>query len=72
MTGSDPQPARGRRVAAFVRHGHFDRPEATASAQSLYPLSAQGRIQAAEAAGPILELILGIVDTVEYKTQKKG
>ena len=23
-------------------------------------------------AGPILELILGIVDTVEYKTQKKG
>jgi 2,3-bisphosphoglycerate-dependent phosphoglycerate mutase len=51
-----PQAPRGRRVAAFVRHGHFDRPEATASAHSLYPLSAQGRVQAKQAVGPILEL----------------
>lgn len=56
MTESPPQATRGRRVAAFIRHGHFDRPDATASAQSLYPLSAQGRVQAAEAVGPILEL----------------
>jgi len=45
----------GRRVAAFVRHGHFDRPEGVASAHSLFPLSATGREQARNAADPILE-----------------
>ena len=53
--GSDPQreasrPQRrgrsGRRVAAFVRHGHFDRPPETASAHQLLPLSQEGRDQA--------------------------
>jgi 2,3-bisphosphoglycerate-dependent phosphoglycerate mutase len=48
--------ARGRRVAAFVRHGHFDRPENVASAHSLFPLSQRGREQARRAADPILEL----------------
>ncbi len=47
---------RGRRVAAFVRHGHFDRPENVASAHSLFPLSRRGREQARQAADPILEL----------------
>ena len=47
---------RGRRVVAFVRHGHFDRPEGTASAHSIYPLSEEGRGQAARAAASILEL----------------
>lgn len=56
MTASKARSARGRRVAAFVRHGHFERPEGTASAHSLYPLSAEGRGQAARAAVPILEM----------------
>jgi len=43
----------GRRVAAFIRHGHFDRPEGTASAHSLFPLSALGREQATAAAETI-------------------
>jgi 2,3-bisphosphoglycerate-dependent phosphoglycerate mutase len=47
---------RGRRVAAFVRHGHFDRPENVASAHSLFPLSQRGREQARRAVDPILEL----------------
>ncbi len=34
----------------LVRHGHFDRPENTASAHSLLPLSATGRAQAEQAA----------------------
>ncbi len=45
----------GRRVAAFVRHGHFDRPDGVASAHSLFPLSATGRDQARNAVDPILE-----------------
>lgn len=45
----------GRRVAAFVRHGHFERPENVASAHSLFPLSERGRDQARCAADPILE-----------------
>jgi len=48
--------AGGRRIAAFVRHGHFDRPEGVASAHSLFPLSEKGREQARHAADPILEL----------------
>ncbi len=56
MTEANARVARGRRVAAFVRHGHFDRPEGTASAHSLYPLSAEGRGQAERAAGPVLEM----------------
>jgi len=48
--------ARGRRVAALVRHGHFDRPKSVASAHSLFPLSGLGRDQARRAADPILEL----------------
>jgi len=48
--------AGGRRIAAFVRHGHFDRPEGVASAHSLFPLSKKGREQARHAADPILEL----------------
>ena len=47
--------ARGRRIAAFVRHGHFERPEGVASAHSLFPLSERGREQARNAADPILE-----------------
>ncbi len=43
----------GRRLAAFVRHGHFDRPERTASAHSLYPLSDVGVAQAKAAAKTI-------------------
>jgi 2,3-bisphosphoglycerate-dependent phosphoglycerate mutase len=56
MTETRAISARGRRVAAFVRHGHFDRPEGTASAHSLYPLSPEGRGQAQLGAGPILEM----------------
>ena len=46
----------GRRVAAFIRHGHFDRPEGTASAHSLFPLSALGRDQATAAAETVATL----------------
>lgn len=46
---------RGRRVAGLVRHGHFDRPDQIASAHLPLPLSAAGRAQAREAAGPILQ-----------------
>lgn len=46
----------GRRVAAFIRHGHFDRPEGTASAHSLFPLSAKGRAQATAAAKTVAAL----------------
>lgn len=46
----------GRRIAAFVRHGHFDRPDNVASAHSLYPLSPRGREQARLAVEPILAL----------------
>ena len=56
MADSGETRARGRRIAAFVRHGHFDRPDDLASAHSLFPLSAKGREQARRAAGPILEL----------------
>ena len=41
---------RGRRVSVLVRHGHFDRPEDTASAHSLLPLSETGHAQAEAAA----------------------
>jgi 2,3-bisphosphoglycerate-dependent phosphoglycerate mutase len=44
----------GRRVAGFVRHGHFERPDGVASAHSLLPLSELGRDQARLAADPIL------------------
>jgi len=45
----------GRRIAAFVRHGHFARPEGTASAHSLFPLSPKGRGQARAAVDAILD-----------------
>jgi 2,3-bisphosphoglycerate-dependent phosphoglycerate mutase len=45
----------GRRVATFIRHGHFDRPDGVASAHSLFPLSAVGRDQARNAVDPILD-----------------
>jgi 2,3-bisphosphoglycerate-dependent phosphoglycerate mutase len=44
----------GRRVAALIRHGHFDRPENTASAHRILPLSETGREQARLAADSIL------------------
>ena len=56
MTERGESFARGRRVAGFVRHGHFERPEQTASAHSLFALSSLGRDQARCAADPILEL----------------
>lgn len=51
-TGRTP----GRRVAGLVRHGHFDRPDRTASAHRILPLSARGREQAALAAEAILDV----------------
>lgn len=48
-------PNRGRRIAAFVRHGHFERPEGTASAHSLFPLSPTGREQARDAVDVVLD-----------------
>jgi len=45
---------RGRRVAGLIRHGHFDRPDQLASAHLPLPLSAEGRAQARQSAGPIL------------------
>jgi len=53
-TGASRTPS-GRRVAGFVRHGHFDRPDDTASAHSLFPLTGKGREQAKNAVDPILE-----------------
>jgi 2,3-bisphosphoglycerate-dependent phosphoglycerate mutase len=50
------QTGRGRRIAAFVRHGDFDRPENTASAHSPRGLSPLGRRQAEAAATPIAAL----------------
>lgn len=50
------QTGRGRRIAAFVRHGDFDRPENTASAHSPRCLSPLGRRQAEAAAAPIAAL----------------
>jgi 2,3-bisphosphoglycerate-dependent phosphoglycerate mutase len=47
---------RGRRVAGLVRHGHFDRPDYTASAHRVLPLSDLGREQAFAGADPILDL----------------
>ena len=52
---SDSSAASGRRVAGFVRHGHFDRPDGVASAHSLFPLSETGREQARNAVDPILD-----------------
>lgn len=46
----------GRRVAAFIRHGHFDRPDDTASAHSLFPLSETGWAQATAAAVTVAAL----------------
>jgi 2,3-bisphosphoglycerate-dependent phosphoglycerate mutase len=45
----------GRRVAGFIRHGHFDRPDNTASAHLPLPLSEKGRAQARTCATAILE-----------------
>ncbi len=42
-------PARGRRLAALVRHGHFPRPEGVASAHLPLPLSPEGRGHARDA-----------------------
>lgn len=50
------QTGRGRRIAAFVRHGDFDRPENTASAHSPRALSPLGRAQAEAAAASIAAL----------------
>jgi 2,3-bisphosphoglycerate-dependent phosphoglycerate mutase len=47
---------RGRRVAGLVRHGHFSRPEETASAHRVLPLSDEGRAQARAGADAILML----------------
>jgi len=47
---------RGRRVAGLVRHGHFDRPDNTASAHRITPLSDRGREQARAAVETILML----------------
>jgi 2,3-bisphosphoglycerate-dependent phosphoglycerate mutase len=55
MTGQSSITPSGRRVAAFIRHGHFDRPDQVASAHSLFPLSATGRDQARNAVDPILD-----------------
>lgn len=52
--GIRPLVPTGRRVAALVRHGHFDRPDETASAHQLLPLSAAGRKQARDAVAAIL------------------
>ena len=54
MTSNDANEGRGRRVAGFIRHGHFDRPDATASAHSLLPLTSRGRSQARRAADDVL------------------
>jgi 2,3-bisphosphoglycerate-dependent phosphoglycerate mutase len=54
MSQTEEGARRGRRVAGLVRHGHFDRPENTASAHRLLPLSDLGRDQARNAADPIL------------------
>lgn len=56
MTDSVENHTTSRRVAVLVRHGHFARPEGTASAHSLFPLSDEGRGQASRAAAPILEM----------------
>lgn len=65
---SEPRP-RGRRVAALVRHGHFDRPEETASAHQLLPLSEEGREQAEDGAAVLIGLAethgLEIDETIE-------
>jgi len=50
------QTGRGRRIAAFVRHGDFDRSENTASAHSPRCLSPLGHRQAEAAAAPIAAL----------------
>ena len=42
--------SRGRRIAAFIRHGDFNRPPNTASAHSPRALSPLGRSQAEAAA----------------------
>lgn len=42
-------PARGRRLAALVRHGHFPRPDGVASAHLPLPLSPDGRGHARDA-----------------------
>jgi 2,3-bisphosphoglycerate-dependent phosphoglycerate mutase len=55
MTSIDPNGGGGRRVAGFIRHGHFDRPAETASGHSALPLSARGRAQARRAADSVLE-----------------
>jgi 2,3-bisphosphoglycerate-dependent phosphoglycerate mutase len=55
MTDESSAAPSGRRVAAFIRHGHFDRPDQVASAHSLFPLSATGRDQARNALDPILD-----------------
>lgn len=52
---SQPEPNTGRRIAAFVRHGHFARPEGTASAHSLFPLTQTGREQARDAVDAVLD-----------------
>ena len=56
MTQHTNGSGRGRRVAGLVRHGHFDRPDNTASAHRIMPLSDRGREQARSAADAILVL----------------
>ena len=48
------KPAAGRRVAALVRHGEFDRPAETASSHQLLPLTDRGREQARAGAAALL------------------
>ena len=44
-----------RRVAALIRHGHFPRPEDTASGHLIHPLSDEGRRQARDAAPGVVD-----------------
>ncbi|MEZ4289208.1 MAG: histidine phosphatase family protein [Myxococcota bacterium] len=58
MPRDEASPPRvGRRIAALVRHGHFDRPSDMPSAHLPTPLSARGRDQARAAARTILEQV---------------
>jgi len=56
MSQQRNESGRGRRVAGLIRHGHFDRPDATASAHRVTPLSDRGREQARAAVETILML----------------
>ena len=50
-----PEGTQGRRVAALIRHGEFPRPDQTASAHLLLPLTEAGREQARRTALTVSE-----------------